>query len=85
MVGISSLVKDVDQGKPLPWSMEPRARLSTYACWIGRGETFPKYLEHNTRSNPFPSLNVQLRDSVDDVSIDVVPIHWPRPWYLPEP
>jgi hypothetical protein len=28
---ISSLVRDSDRGQPVPWSMEPRARLYTYA------------------------------------------------------
>jgi hypothetical protein len=40
MAGIISLVRDVDWGKPLSWSMEPRARLNTYAHHIGRGNPF---------------------------------------------
>jgi hypothetical protein len=68
VAGISSLIRDVDQGKPLPWSMEPQARLSTYAHRIGRGKPFPEPLEHNVRRNPFSSLNILLRESVDDIS-----------------
>jgi hypothetical protein len=37
MAGISYLVRDVDPGKPLPYPMEPRQRLGTYARWIDRG------------------------------------------------
>jgi hypothetical protein len=31
IAGINPLVRHADQGKPLPWTMEPRARLSTCA------------------------------------------------------
>jgi hypothetical protein len=77
MAGINPLVRDVDQGQPLPWPMEPRARLSTYAHRIGRGQPFPEPLEHNVGRNPFSSLNVQLWESSDDVSTSAVSICWP--------
>jgi hypothetical protein len=69
---INPLVRDVDQGKPLPWPMEPRARLSTYAHQIGRGKPFPEPLEHNVGRNTLSSINVQLRESSDDVSTSAV-------------
>jgi hypothetical protein len=62
MAGIGSLVRDVDQGKPLPWSMEPQERLSTYAHWIGKRQPFLEPLEHNIGNNPFLALNVLLQE-----------------------
>jgi hypothetical protein len=58
--GSIPLIRDVDRGKPLPWPMEPQARLSTYAHRIDRGKPFPEPLEHNVERNPFSTLNVQL-------------------------
>jgi hypothetical protein len=60
MAGINPFVRDVDQGQPLPWPMEPWARLSTYARQIDRGQPFPEHLECNIGRDPFPSLNIQL-------------------------
>jgi hypothetical protein len=67
LAGISSLIMDFDWGKPLPWSMEPQERLSTYARWIGRGKPLLEYLEHNAGRNPLPTLNIQLWESIGDV------------------
>jgi hypothetical protein len=85
VAGRSSLTRDVDWGKPFPWSMEPWARLSTYARRIEGGQTFPESLEHDAGRNPHPSLNVQLRESADDVPTNAVFVCWPRPWCFPEP
>jgi hypothetical protein len=81
MEGISSLFRDVDQGKPLPYLMEPWARLNTYACQIGRGKPFPKYLECDAS----PTLYILLHESADGISISIESVHWSRPWLLPEP
>jgi hypothetical protein len=72
VAGISSLIRDVDRGKPLPWSMEPQARLSTYAHRIGQGATLSRTFGTQRREKSLPTLNVLLRESVDDVSTSAV-------------
>jgi hypothetical protein len=85
VAGISSLVRDVDRGKPLSWSMEPQARLKTYAHQISMGQPFLEPLEHYVRRNPFSSLNVLLWESSDDISTSATFECRLRPWFLPEP
>jgi hypothetical protein len=75
MAGINSLIRDDERGKPLPWSMEPLARLSTSARQISRGKTFTESLEHNAGRNPHLTLNVQLWESTDDVPTNEISIH----------
>jgi hypothetical protein len=60
LAGISSLARDASRGKPLPWSMEARARFRTYARRIGWGYPLPKSLEQNAGRNPRPTHAVQL-------------------------
>jgi hypothetical protein len=81
MVGISSLVRDFDRGKPLLYPMEPRERLNTYDYRINRGKPFPKSLECDAS----PTLYVLLWESADDVSTSTKSIHWSQPWLLLEP
>jgi hypothetical protein len=53
MAGRSSLVRDADQGQPLPWSMEPQARLNTYA--VGSVGANPFQNIWNTTQGEFPA------------------------------
>jgi hypothetical protein len=65
--------------------MEPWARLNTYAHQIDRGKPFIEPLEHDAGINPFPTLNVQLWESVDDVSTNELSECQLGPWFLPKP
>jgi hypothetical protein len=79
MAGRSSLIRDADQGKPILWSMEPRARLNTYARQINKGKPFPESLEHDAGRNPCPILSVQLWESTDEFPTNKISIRCPRP------
>jgi hypothetical protein len=74
MTGTNPLIRDVDRGQPLPWPIEPLARLNIYAHRIGRGKPFLEPLDHNCRRNPSSAINIQLQESVDDVSTSVVSV-----------
>jgi len=67
MVRIISIVGDADRGQPLPYPMQPQARIRTYARRIGRGQPFPKSLEFNAS----PTLHFLLWESSDDISTSV--------------
>jgi hypothetical protein len=79
MEGTNPLSKDVEQGKPFPYPVEPQARPSAYAHRIDRGQPLPISLECNSSS----SLCVLLYELVDDVSTSAQSIHWSRSWLLP--
>jgi hypothetical protein len=81
MAGTSPLPRDVDQGQPFPYLVEPRSRPNAYAHWISRGKPLPKSLECNASL----TLYILLQESIDDVSTSAQSIIWSYSWLLPEP
>jgi hypothetical protein len=81
LVGISSLIRNFDRGKPFSQPMEPRERRRTYAHGIDMGKSFPKSFE----CNACPTIYVLFWESVDDVSTNANSVRWSWPWFLPEP
>jgi hypothetical protein len=66
MAGFSTFARDVDQGKPLPHSVEPWERFNAYARRINLGQPQPRYLEYHAGRKPYPRDVIELCEYVDD-------------------
>jgi hypothetical protein len=86
LAGSISFERDVDQGKPLPHSLEPREWSSNYVRRVGWRNPQPRSLEYCIRSSPYTRHVIELRELTNDIEPNTITFYWKgTPWFLPKP